>query len=89
MRYGKKNMWKNMTHNNCPDCNGELTKIKLFGRGWENPISGVAIDADIGFYAEGDGERNGFSSMFKPKGGVESYPCNACGRLFLFSKEKQ
>ena len=76
-----------MTDKKCPDCNGELTEIKLFGRSWENPISGMAIDADLGFYAEGEAERNSLSGKFKPKGNVDSFLCNACGRIFLFGTE--
>jgi hypothetical protein len=78
-----------MTDKKCPDCDGELIKIKLISRGWENPISGIAVDADLGFYAEGDAERSGFSGMFKPAGTVESYLCTACGRIFLFGAQNQ
>lgn len=71
-------------HKNCSDCNGELKRIKLFGRSYENPLSGLAIDADIRFYADGDAERASFSSMFEPIGEVESFICVSCGRIFLY-----
>jgi len=77
-----------MTHNECPDCNGELAKIKLIGRGWENPISGVAIDTDLQFYTESEAERSSFSGKFTPKGHVESFLCSSCGRIFLFGTVK-
>lgn len=73
-----------MAHKKCPDCNGELTKIKLFGRSWENPLSGAAIDTDVRFYAESDAKRSVFLNMFKPKGKVESFLCKSCGRIFLY-----
>jgi hypothetical protein len=73
-----------MTDKKCPDCNGELTKIKLIGRGWENPLSGAAIDTELRFYAENQAQRGRWSSMFKPKGRIESFLCNTCGRIFLF-----
>jgi hypothetical protein len=75
-----------MSEKQCPDCKGELTEIKLFGRGWENPISGVAVDADLSYFTEGEAERSSFSGKFKPKGHVESYLCQVCGRIFLFGK---
>jgi len=77
-----------MTNKKCPDCNGELPQIKLIGRGWANPITGVALDTDLGYYAEGEAERSGFSAMFKPKGSVESFLCQSCGRIFLYGVEK-
>ncbi len=77
-----------MTNNKCPDCNGELTKIILFGRSWENPLSRAASDADLSFYAEGEAKRSGLSGKFKPKGDVESFLCNECGRIFLFGTVK-
>ena len=72
----------------CPDCQGDLTKIKLFGRGWENPITNMAVDADLGFYAHEEAERGDFSGMFKPAGQVESYLCHDCGRIFLFGVQQ-
>jgi len=73
-----------MTQKNCPDCKGNLRKVKLFGRSWENPISGAAIDADIRFYAEDNAKRSSFLGMFKPKGKVKSFICESCGRIFLY-----
>jgi hypothetical protein len=75
-----------MADKKCPDCNGDLTKIILFGRGWENPISGIAIDTKLGYYTEDEAGRSGTTGMFKPKGKVESYICNDCGRILMFGK---
>jgi hypothetical protein len=77
-----------MSDKKCPDCGDELEKIILFGRGWENPISKVAVDAELSFFAEGDAERNGFSAKFTPAGEVESYLCSGCGKIFLYGKTK-
>ena len=77
-----------MADNKCPDCGGELTKIMLFGRGWENPISGMATDTELSFYTDDEANRNGLSGMFKPQGSVESFLCNSCGRIFLYGKAK-
>ena len=33
-----------MESKKCPDCQGELTQIKLVGRGWENPLSRIAVE---------------------------------------------
>ena len=41
----------------CPDCNGELVDIKLFGRSSKNFVSGAAIDAEVAYYADADAER--------------------------------
>ncbi len=75
-----------MTHTTCPDCQGELKPIKLIGRGWENPISKIAADSDLGYYVEAETERSDFSGMYKAKGEIDSYLCSACGRIFLFAK---
>ena len=73
-----------MTHKNCPDCQGDLRKIKLFGRSFENPLSGAAIDADIQFYAASNARRSNLLSMFEPEGKVESFICESCSRIFLY-----
>jgi len=73
-----------MIDRKCPDCNGELTKITLFGRGWENPISGIAVDTELSFYTDEEAKRGNFAGMFKAKGSVESFVCNDCGRIFLY-----
>ncbi len=67
----------------CPDCNGELAAIKLFGRGWKNPVSGAAIDAEVMYYADADAERSSFLSMFEEAGTVRATICNGCRRIFL------
>ncbi|MDR3577787.1 MAG: hypothetical protein P4L50_28305 [Anaerolineaceae bacterium] len=77
-----------MEDKKCPDCSGELTKITLFGRGWENPITGLADDAEVGYYTDVDAERSTFKGMFKAKGSVESFLCNHCGRIFLYGTQK-
>jgi DNA-directed RNA polymerase subunit RPC12/RpoP len=73
-----------MADQKCPDCSGELVKVKVFGRGWENPISKLAIDAEFGFYTEDNSERNDFLGMFKANGTVDSYLCSDCGRIFFY-----
>jgi predicted RNA-binding Zn-ribbon protein involved in translation (DUF1610 family) len=73
-----------MTNRKCPDCGGEMTQIKLFGRSWENPLSGVALDADVGFYTDVEADRGTFTGKFKPKGTVESFLCSSCGRVVMF-----
>jgi hypothetical protein len=79
----------NMTHETCPDCQGELIRIKLYGRGWENPISGIAIETDLQFYAEAEAQRSARTGKYTPKGEVESFLCNSCGRIFLFGSGGQ
>ena len=76
-----------MTTKTCPDCKVELTTIKLFGRGWENPLTGAAIDADLSFYSDAEADRSLLSGMFKPQGGVESYLCPSCSRIYLFATQ--
>lgn len=73
-----------MTPKDCPDCKGNLKKVKLFARSMENPISGAAIDSDIRLYTERNAKRSVFFSMFEPKGKVESFMCESCGRIFLY-----
>jgi hypothetical protein len=77
-----------MTDKVCPDCSGELTKIILFGRGWKNPITGLAVDSEIGFYADEEAQMGDFTGMFKPTGSVESFICSNCGRIFLYGAAK-
>ncbi len=67
----------------CPDCSGELMHIKLFGRGWQNPISGAAIDCELAYYADADAERSSFLNMFEEAGIVRATMCNDCMRIFL------
>jgi len=78
-----------MTTKTCPDCKIELTRIKLFGRGWENPLTRGAIDADLSFYTDAEAERSLLSGMFKPQGMLESYLCQSCGRIFLFAMQEK
>ena len=72
----------------CPDCNGELRKITLFGRGWENPITGLGVDAEIAYYSDEEAERGTFTGMFKVEGNAEAYLCKQCGRILLYATEK-
>jgi hypothetical protein len=72
----------------CPDCGGNLTAIKLFGRGWENPVSGAAIDAEVVHYAEADAQRSTFKSMFTEAGTVHATLCGKCRRIFLHGDPK-
>jgi hypothetical protein len=77
-----------MTNKTCPDCKGELLPIKLFGRGWENPLTGVAADSELVYYAPTGAERSGFSGMYKPEGTVGAFLCHTCGRIFLYGNPK-
>lgn len=76
-------MSESVQANECPDCKGELAAIKLFGRGWRNPISGAAIDAEMVYYAEADAQRTLIQSMFEPAGTLQAAMCNECRRIFL------
>lgn len=67
----------------CPDCKGELEAIKLFGRGWKNPVSGAAIDAEMIYYTDASAERSSFRSMFDAAGTVQATMCRECQRIFL------
>jgi hypothetical protein len=68
----------------CPDCNGALDVIKLFGRGWKNPISGAAIDTELSYYADANAERSSILSMYEGAGTVRATMCNECRRIFLY-----
>jgi hypothetical protein len=78
-----------MSNHTCPDCKVELTPIQLFARGWENPLTGVAVDTGLNFYTDTDADRSLLSGMFKPKGQIESYLCPSCGRIYLFGVENK
>ncbi len=67
----------------CPDCGGALVAIKLFGRGWKNPISGAAVDAEVMYYADEHTKRSGLLSMFEEAGTVRATMCSGCRRIFL------
>jgi hypothetical protein len=73
----------NMEYDKCTNCSGELTWIKLIGRGWENPLTGAAIETDLAFYREADTKRNTFTGKFGPKSSVDKFLCNSCGRIFF------
>lgn len=81
-------MSESVPANQCPDCNGELSAIKLFGRGWKNPISGAAIDAELIYYADAEAERSSILSMYEPAGTVRATMCNECRRIFLHGISK-
>lgn len=74
--------------NQCPDCNGELEAIKLFGRSWKNPISGAAIDAELIHYANAEAQRTSILSMYEEAGTVRATMCNECRRIFLHGVPK-
>jgi hypothetical protein len=71
----------------CPDCKGELVGIKLFGRGYQVPLTGAAIDAEVVYYADADAERSTFFCMFEEAGTVRATMCNGCRRIFLHGDE--
>jgi len=73
-----------MADRECPDCKGKLTAIKLIGTGWENPLTGIAVQTDLRSYSEADAQRGSFSGVFPQTGQVESFMCNDCGRIFLY-----
>ena len=81
-------MSKSVHANQCPDCKGGLEAIKLFGRGWKNPISGAAIDAELKFYADADAQRSSMLSMYEEAGTVQATMCNECRRIFLHGVAK-
>jgi len=66
----------------CPDCSGALVAIKLFGRGYKNPLSGAAIDAEVMYYADEHAKRSGFLGMFAEAGTVRVTMCIGCRRIF-------
>lgn len=68
----------------CPDCNGSLEPIKLFGRSTENPLSGAAIDCEVNRYTAGDAGRGWLWGMFAEKGRVHARICTMCRRIFLY-----
>jgi hypothetical protein len=72
----------------CPDCQGELVPIKLFGRGWTNPVSGAAVDTEVTHYAAADAHRSSFLSMFEEAGTVRATLCNGCRRIHLLGVPK-
>jgi hypothetical protein len=52
---------ENMADRDCPDCKGKLTGIKLIGTGWENPLTGIAIQTDLRIFCEANAQRGSFS----------------------------
>ena len=73
-----------MADRECPDCKGRLTEIKLIGTGWENPLTGIAVQTELRIFSEAQAERGSFSGVFPQAGKVEPYICNECGRIFLY-----
>ncbi len=76
-------MSKSVPANQCPDCNGGLEDIKLFGRSWKNPLSGAAIDAEVMYYAAANAKRSSMMSMYEEAGTVRATMCHECRRIFL------
>jgi hypothetical protein len=81
-------MSRNKQESPCPDCNGELVGIKLFGRGWQNTLSGAAVDSEVTYYADADAPRSSFLSMFEVAGTVRATRCIGCLRIFLHGVPK-
>jgi hypothetical protein len=73
-----------MEDRECPDCKGMLTGIKLIGTGWENPLTGIAVQTELRIFSEADAQRGSFSGVFSQAGKVEPFICNDCGRIFLY-----
>jgi hypothetical protein len=69
----------------CPDCSGSLREITLFGRGIQNPVSGMAHDAAVVHYAAAEAKRGFWLGMFDAEGTVRSLLCEGCGRVFLYA----
>ena len=78
-----------MTDRICPDCTGKLDKIKLIGDGWQNPLSGIAIQTELQFYAGEDTERGLLSGQFKAAGMVEAFICSDCSRIFMYGTARK
>jgi uncharacterized protein with PIN domain len=76
------------TENHCPDCNGALEEIKLFGRSWKNPINGAAVDSEVIYYADAKARRSSFLSMYEEAGTVRTTMCPECHRIFLHAVPK-
>jgi uncharacterized protein YbaR (Trm112 family) len=73
-----------MADRECPDCKGKLTGIKLIGTGWENPLTGIAVQTELRIFSEAEAQRGSFSGVFPAAGKVESLMCTECGRIFLY-----
>jgi hypothetical protein len=73
-----------MTERVCPDCKGELSEIKLIGTGWENPLTGIAIQTELRIFSAAQAQRGVFSRAFPAAGQVQPFMCNDCGRIFLY-----
>lgn len=69
---------------NCPDCGGDLEHIKVVGRGWRNPISGIAIDTEVTHYVKADEKRSTFRVMFKRTRPIRSCICRGCKRVYMY-----
>ena len=76
-----------MTDRECPDCKGKLTEIKLIGTGWENPLTGLAVQTELRIFSEAQAQRGSSSGVFPPAGQVQPYLCADCGRIFLYGLE--
>ena len=78
-----------MTDRACPDCNGKLTEIKLIGTGWENPLTGIAVQTELRSFSEARAQRGSFSGVFPAAGDVQPFICVDCGRIFLYGAAKE
>ena len=78
-----------MADRECPDCKGKLTAIKLIGAGWENPLTGIGVQTELGSYSATDAQRGSILGRFPQAGKVESFMCNDCGRIFLYGLARE
>lgn len=74
------------THHDCPDCGSTLLAITLFGRGERQQPGGTPTDAPLLYYAAASPKRNGWLGMLTEVGGVASYKCTGCERIFMYSR---
>jgi hypothetical protein len=72
-----------MTNRTCPDCKTELTDILVFGRGWQNPFTKMAVDTGLEYYTGAKAEMNN-KGMFDAQGQVEACLCPNCSRIFFY-----
>jgi hypothetical protein len=71
----------------CADCGGPLEAVALFGRGPQNPLTGVAIDAALQYYTDAGANRTSLwwgAGMLTAKGTVQASMCTSCRRIFLY-----
>jgi hypothetical protein len=69
--------------NQCPDCGGALTPIKLIAR---TPVKGQLKPSDgaVVRYAIPEAKRGWFVSQYDVAGRVSATLCQSCHRIFLY-----